>query len=488
MSFSVSDQLGGDYFELAPDAHLLVSADRMILRANAQAESMFGYARAELAGRSMLELVPRRLRDRLPSLELWRGVQGESSLQGREIVARRRDGSEFLAEISVRSIDTPQGVAFATALRDVTARHSAEEQFHRMLESVADALLIIHYDGRIGYLNARAANLFGYQRHELMNQAFERLLPERFGEQFAELRAEWFENPHAAVLGVGASFLAVRKDGKEFPAELSLAPLKTESGVVAAASIRDNTIHLEVRDQLLTHLSELAHESRLSTMGEMVAGLAHELNQPLYAISNYAQACENLLATQPTLQAEVRDLTSKLAGQAMRASEIVRRLRRFVSRREPRRTRIDINQLVREVEQLMLFHAHRFSISTRLELADELPPVVGDSLLIEQVLVNLVRNAFEAMSETGTSDPVVMLKTGQVSDELLEVTVTDTGPGFGQITLEELFSAFFTTKEQGMGLGLVISRSIIEAHGGTLSAMPNPHGGAVFRLTLPVEQ
>lgn len=239
-------------------------------------------------------------------------------------------------------------------------------------------------------------------------------------------------------------------------------------------------------EPMLTQLSDLAHDLRMSTMGEMVAGLAHELNQPLYAISNYARTCQHLLRDQESEHAEVDRIAEKLVLQASRAADIVRRLRRFVSRRAPRRVKLDVNQLVREVEQLMLFHANRFSIRMQVDLAEGLPPVLGDSLLVEQVLVNLVRNACEAMSESKPAEAIVQLRTSQSNAEFVEITVADSGPGFGDAPLEQLFEAFFTTKSSGMGLGLVISRSIVQAHGGSLTASQNPQGGAIFHVTLPV--
>ena len=239
-------------------------------------------------------------------------------------------------------------------------------------------------------------------------------------------------------------------------------------------------------EALLAQLSELAHDLRVSTMGEMVAGLAHELNQPLFAISNYARTCQNLLRNCPDAPAELETISDRLVSQCTRAADIVRRLRRFASRGEPRRTRLDINQLVREVEHLMLFHAKRFSIRMEVEFADSLPPVLGDSLLIEQVLVNLVRNAFEAINETKTPGSRVTLQTSMTENDFIKITVADSGPGFGSTPLEHIFDAFYTTKPSGMGLGLVISKSIVQAHGGSLSASHNPAGGAVFCVTLPV--
>lgn len=262
----------------------------------------------------------------------------------------------------------------------------------------------------------------------------------------------------------------------------------SESAIAEIQQLSDSdrcSLASALGEPMLAQLAELAHDLRVSTMGEMVAGLAHELNQPLYAISNYARACQQLLRKRGEPLPEFESIAEKLINQSTRAADIVRRLRRFVSRREPRRTRLDVNQLVREVEQLMLFHAKRFSIRMQVELADELPPVLGDSLLIEQVLVNLVRNAFEAITEHKSVGAVVTLRTATGEDNKVEITVADSGPGFGEAPTEALFEAFFTTKSSGMGLGLVISRSIVEAHGGSLVASQDPHGGAIFRITLP---
>jgi C4-dicarboxylate-specific signal transduction histidine kinase len=268
-------------------------------------------------------------------------------------------------------------------------------------------------------------------------------------------------------------------------------PLLSEGALAEISQLSEGdrcTLASALGEPMLAQLSELAHDLRVSTMGEMVAGLAHELNQPLYAITNYARSCENFLRQHAELQAEFRTLADKLVNQATRAAEIVKRLRRFASRREPRRTRLDVNALVREVEQLMLFHAKRFAIPVHVELAPDLPAVLGDSLLIEQVLVNLVRNSLEAINDNKPGDAsLVTLRTARVGADALEIVVADNGPGFGVEHLEQLFEPYYTTKTSGMGLGLVISRSIVQAHGGTLTAARRPEGGAVFRMTLPVD-
>lgn len=365
-----------------------------------------------------------------------------------------------------------------------------DEQFRRLIESVPDAHVFVDRTSRIVLVNEQAEALFGYARGELEGAPLLRLIPPRLRHRVPLPDSPTWKAAQRGRNRLSLCVLTQRKDGSEFVAEISIRALDTGHETLFAAAIRDVSRRGdggEERDKekLLQHLSELAHVSRLSTMGEMVAGLAHELNQPLYAIGNYARACQELLRPHPDLHADMADIAEKLTRQTERAAEIVRRLRRFASRREPRRSAVDVNALVREVQQLMLFHAHRFSITTRLDLAPDLPPVLGDAILIEQVLVNLLRNAFEAMSEAQCPHPVVTVRTAADGGGLIAVTVTDNGPGFGEATTDQLFQAFYTTKEQGMGLGLVISRSIIEAHGGRLTAAPNPDGGALFQLTLP---
>ena len=355
-----------------------------------------------------------------------------------------------------------------------------ELQLREFLESLPSACLVVDERGGITLANAASEVLFGYAREELHGQSVLMLVPERLRSRVPLPGTEWTRLPERAL-----TVVARRKDGTEFPVEVELARLPTAAPAVAAI-VRDVSGRQDDRERMLLHLSDLAHASRLSTMGEMVAGIAHELNQPLYAVSNYAQACRELIRSHPEVESRLAGITDRLAEQTERAAEIVRRMRRFVSRRMPQRVELDVNALVRDVEQL-LFHAHRFAIATDLRLSSGLPRVMGDSILIEQILVNLLRNAFEAVSEWHAADGLVIVETELDRRGRIAVSVIDNGPGFGEVTCEQLFEPFYTTKEQGMGMGLVISRSIAEAHGGSLTAERRARG-AVFRLCLPAIQ
>jgi C4-dicarboxylate-specific signal transduction histidine kinase len=241
-------------------------------------------------------------------------------------------------------------------------------------------------------------------------------------------------------------------------------------------------------DRAQQHLAELAHVARLSTVGEMVAELAHELNQPLSAICSHAQACTRLLACGDRDYAE--DLSVSLHQvneQGTRAAEIIRRVRRFVTKAKPSEAVVDVNAMIRDVAELMSIDARMAGAEMVLELAEPLPTVVGDRIQIEQVLVNLMRNGFEALRETDRERRRLTVCTALDGPNTVDVAVSDNGLGIAPDALARIFERFFTTKAGGMGMGLSVSQSIIKSHGGTLWAAAVPEGGAVFHFTLPIQ-
>jgi C4-dicarboxylate-specific signal transduction histidine kinase len=221
-------------------------------------------------------------------------------------------------------------------------------------------------------------------------------------------------------------------------------------------------------------------------MGEMAAGLAHEVNQPLGAIVNYAGGCLEKLAPAAEAADQVRDKLEEIIAEAMRASEVIRRIRRYVRRTEPVCSREDINGLVLEVIRMAVTETRGHGIAYCHELALPLPLVVADSIQIEQVILNLVRNGFEAMAETEPGNRRLILETSVTDDHSVMLAVRDAGHGFNGQDVHQMFQPFFTTKPQGLGMGLAISRSIIEAHGGRLWGTLNPGRGATFQFTLPI--
>jgi len=241
-------------------------------------------------------------------------------------------------------------------------------------------------------------------------------------------------------------------------------------------------------DRAQQHLAELAHVARLSTVGEMVAELAHELNQPLSAICSHAQACKRLLASGDRDYAE--DLSASLNQvneQGTRAAEIIRRVRRFVAKAKPLEVVVDVNAMIRDVAEFMSIDARTAGADVVLELVEPLPPVVGDRIQLEQVLVNLMRNGFEALRESDREPRRLTVRTALDGPQSIVVDVRDNGLGIASDAVDRVFERFFTTKADGMGMGLSVSQSIIKNHGGKLWASPVSDGGAVFHFTLPIQ-
>ena len=232
--------------------------------------------------------------------------------------------------------------------------------------------------------------------------------------------------------------------------------------------------------------AELAHVHRLNTMGEMASGFAHELHQPFAAVVNYARGAVRRLKQNAAEPGELLAVLEQVAAQAERAAAIVRRIRAFIRKEEPRHVALDFNKIVRETAGLMTAEAEREGARLIFALANPLPRVHADAVQLEQVIVNLVRNAIEAMAEASSPVREITLRTMPAAEGAVEIAVEDTGPGLPQLGRERLFEPFFTTKTDGLGLGLSISQSIVEAHGGRLTAAPRPGGGAVFRFTLPI--
>jgi C4-dicarboxylate-specific signal transduction histidine kinase len=284
---------------------------------------------------------------------------------------------------------------------------------------------------------------------------------------------EPIESPTGDLLGV----LAVYGDAEGSPGAAELA-----SGA-AAARLAALAIERTRSEERARHqLAQLAHVSRLATMGEMASGLAHELNQPLCAIVNFTEACAELVNSRQA-DSGVKALAD-VTKQAARAGDVIRRLREFVRRREPEREVVDLNSIVREVMALTNNDARRHEIHVRLKLGDRSLTVRADPIQIQQVLVNLVRNAFDAMCGTPARKRVLTIRTIRQKEEV-EVLVSDTGSGVPETLREKLFESFFSTKDDGMGMGLSISRSILEAHNGRIWATPNGAHGTTFRFTLP---
>jgi two-component system, LuxR family, sensor kinase FixL len=265
---------------------------------------------------------------------------------------------------------------------------------------------------------------------------------------------------------------------------LSIGEMQSGGEPYFTGFVRDLTEHQQTQARLQELQSELVHVSRLSAMGEMASALAHELNQPLAAISNYMKGSRRLLAGSPgPNQSKIETALDRAAEQALRAGQIIRRLRDFVARGESEKRIESLSKLIEEAGALGLTGAREQGVQLRFNLDPKYDLVLVDRVQIQQVLVNLFRNALEAMAHSPHRELIASNAWG--ADDMIEVSVFDTGPGIPDDVMPNLFQTFYTTKETGMGVGLSISRSIVEAHGGRMWAEANFSGGATFRFTLP---
>ncbi len=270
--------------------------------------------------------------------------------------------------------------------------------------------------------------------------------------------------------------------------ETHAAPLRDARGNIYAllGITRDITEHKQAEEQARRHQTELARVARLSTMGEMATGIAHELNQPLSAIANFSRGCIRRLRSGGMSPQELVVPLEEVCEQAERAGDILRHVRDFVRKREPRLKSLDVNQIVRAVVKFTEHEARHQCTHVRLNLDPLLPKVAADAIMIEQVIVNLVRNAIEAMAEVSQSRREIVIQTRLFESDAVEVEVADTGPGIEGGLIDQVFDQFFTTKPEGVGMGLAISRSIIESHGGRIRAESSRDGGAILRFTLKI--
>ena len=352
-----------------------------------------------------------------------------------------------------------------------------------ILETVPDAMVIIDERGIIQSFSAAAEQLFGFMAGEAQGRNVSLLMPEPYRHEHDGYLNRYLTTGERRIIGVGRVVVGRRKDGGTFPMELAVGEVSQAGKRQFIGFVRDLT-QRQKNERLLHEMqSELLHISRLSTMGEMASALAHELNQPLSAIANYLQGSRRLLQNSTDDRAPmIREAMNKAAEQAVRAGQVIQRLRDFVARGETEKRIESITRLVEEATALALVAAKDQSIRMNLRLDPSIDLVLVDKVQIQQVLLNLLRNAVEAMQTSERRE--LSISTRPAGDNMVAVDVSDTGSGIPPDVASRLFRPFVTTKRQGMGVGLSISRTIIESHGGQITAESNPVGGTIFRFTL----
>jgi two-component system, LuxR family, sensor kinase FixL len=369
------------------------------------------------------------------------------------------------------------------------AAESAQEALRReahlqsILDTVPDAMIVIDERGAIRSFSSAAERLFGFSAAEVLGKNIKLLMPSPYRENHDSYLERYLRTGERRIIGIGRVVVGERKDGFTFPLELAVGEMRSGNQRFFTGFIRDLTERQATEARLQELQSELVHMSRLTAMGEMASALAHELNQPLSAIANYMKGSRRLLDSRGDDQsALLRDVFDKAAEQAMRAGQIIRRMRDFVARGENERRLENVRKLIEEASALALVGAKDHGVRVRFELDPAVDLVLADKVQVQQVLLNLLRNAIEAMEASPRRELVI--STAAMDGDMAAISVADTGSGIAPEMASQLFQPFVTTKRHGMGVGLSISRTIVDAHGGEIRAEPNPGGGTIFRFTL----
>jgi two-component system sensor kinase FixL len=358
-----------------------------------------------------------------------------------------------------------------------------EAHVKSILDTIPDAMVVIDERGFMQSFSSAAERLFGYAAGDVLGQNVKILMPSPYRESHDAYLERYLRTGERRIIGIGRVVVGQRRDGSTFPMELSVGEMQSGNRRFVTGFIRDLTERQKTEARLQELQAELVHISRLTAMGEMASTLAHELNQPLSAIANYLKGSRRLLETRSDDgSGMIRDAMDKAAEQALRAGQIIRRLRDFVARGESERRVENIAKLVEEASALALVGAKDQGVRVSFSLDPAAHMVLADKVQIQQVLLNLIRNAIEAMAESDKRELAIAVC--QAEDSMVLVSVTDTGSGITPEMRAQLFQPFVTTKQQGMGVGLSISRTIIESHGGRIWAESNPGGGTIFQFTL----
>lgn len=372
------------------------------------------------------------------------------------------------------------------------AKLHLERQYELILNSVADGILGVDMEGNTTFANRAMTHITGWEVDDLLGKNQHQLLH--------HTRADGTSHPadqcpvYATCKDQIPRFVNDdvfwKKDGSSFPVEYSSTPIKNSQfkTVGSVVVFRDISDRKRIDEEARQHQDDLAHVARLSTMGEMASGIAHEINQPLTAIATNAHACIRMLESNNGQTERVIDVLERIGAQAARAGEIIRHLRQFVKKEQPELSLIDINEVINEVITLLRTEIRKAGVRIDLELDKYIGAVLAQHVQIDQVILNLARNAIEAMLDMPEGSRVLTISTQNQQDGYVKVTVSDTGPGLDASIVDQLFNPFVTTKSNGMGLGLSISQGIIEAHKGRIFVEPDSLKGATFVFQLPTSQ
>jgi PAS domain S-box-containing protein len=484
-----SDGQWRQVFEHSPVMHFLVEAtSTTVLSVSALGASQLGYRANELVGHSALDLVFEEDKGfAKKNIAACLDTLGQSNSW--EVRKVRRDGMVLRMREYGKRIPWPgnQPIVLITS-EDITDRYLDELELSRLAAIVSssdDAIISKTLDGKVTSWNAGATSIFGYEASEMIGQLITRIIPPELHEEERQILARLKRGERLQHYET----VRLTSDGRRVEISLTVSPLISRSGKVVGASkiARDITAIKRAEAELQQARIEFARVARVTTLGELTAAIAHEVNQPLTGLVSSGNACLRWLAGEaPDLEA-ARGSIQRMIRDGSRAGEVIGRIRAMIRKSKPQRDFLNINDAIMEVLALLRTEIHRNDILPYTELSNDLSLVWGDRVQLQQVILNLIVNAIEAMS--GISQTQRRLSVSSVKDgpNGVLVSVRDSGTGFHETAPDRLFEAFYTTKENGIGIGLAVSRTIIQAHGGRLWAIPNAPQGAIFQFTLPTD-
>jgi PAS domain S-box-containing protein len=405
----------------------------------------------------------------------------ESSLSSGPLVPARIAVIKLLATEAAMSLEN---------LHLYSNLQERDTKTRRIVDSALDAVLSIDERGRVTEWNTQAETMFGWKRDEALGRTLSGLfIPERYRDAHEKGMKHFLSTGEGPLLNRRIEITALHRDGTEFPVEVSIAPYQIDGNWEFSGFVRDITEKKLAEASTRRHREmemELAHANRVATMGQLSASIAHEVNQPIGAAVTNAHAALRWLGATPPNMDEVHQALSRIVTNGNRATEVLSRIRAFIKKAPPRKDTLDVNQTVLEVVALTRSEAKANKVVVQMQLAEGLPVVQADRVQLQQVLLNLIINAIEAMSASDAGSRRLLISSAKSESDDVSVGVQDSGPGFPEESAEQLFQAFYTTKPAGLGMGLSICRSIVEAHGGQLRAAAGDPAGAIFTFTLPV--